>query len=98
MSANSQITHLDLERFSFDKDKGEGAVVLSALASSSSLLTITHFRCSYNYSWFKKGKESNVELLCDAIRAMKNLTYLNFSTSQFSTEAFDKVMGSIVEN
>ena len=73
--------------------------MLSALASSNSLPTITHFRCGYNWSWFSEGKESNVELLSDAIRAMTNLKYLNLSFSNFSTEAMcDKVVSAIVAN
>ena len=73
-------------------------MVLSALASSSSLPTVTHFRCSWNNTWFSEGKESNVELLCDAIRAMKNLKYLNLYWSYFSTEVCDKVIHAIVAN
>ena len=45
ITTNSQITNLDLNMISYNNDKGEGAVVLSALASSNSLPTITHFRC-----------------------------------------------------
>ena len=73
-------------------------MVLSALASSNSLPTITHFRCDPNKFWFSEGKESNVELLSNAIRAMKNLTYLNLFDSRFSTEAADKVFSAIVAN
>ena len=72
--------------------------MLSALASSNSLPTITHFRCSWNHSWWSEGKESNVELLSDAIRAMTNLEYLNLSENRFSSEASDKVMIAILEN
>ena len=43
-------------------------------------------------------KEGNLDLLGDAIRAMKNLRYLNLWDSSFTTEAFDKVMIAIVEN
>ena len=63
LATNSQIHHFDIYDFSSDMDKGEGAVVLSALASSNSLPTITHFRCSYNQSWWSVGKESNMDLL-----------------------------------
>ena len=83
LTTNSKINYLDLDRFSDENDQGEGAVVLSALASSSSLPTVTHFRCSWNNTWFSEGKESNVELLCDAIRAMTSLKYLNLSSSAF---------------
>ena len=81
-----------------DMDEGEGAVVLSALASSNSLPTITHFRCGDNRSWFDEGKESNAELLSDAIRAMTNLKYLDLYESLLSTEALDKVVSAIVAN
>ena len=63
--------------------------MLSALARSSSLPTITHLVCSRNYSWFYKGKESNVELFSDAIRAMKNLKHLHLNSGYFETWAFD---------
>ena len=72
-------------------------MVLSALASSNSLPTITHIRCGGNRSWFSQGKESNMELFIDAIRAMKNLRYLDLSDSNFSTEVCDKVISAIVE-
>ena len=98
LTTNSTITHLDFNEFSRSKDAGEGGVIVSALASSNSLPTITHFRCGGNESWFSEGKESNVDLLCDVIRAMTSLKYLNLSSSYFSTEAFDKVVSAIVVN
>ena len=73
-------------------------MIVSALASSNSLPTITHFRCDNNKEWFYEGKESNIELLCDAIRAMTSITYLNLSEIWFSTEACDKVVSAIVAN
>ena len=76
-------TNLDLHWLSWASDKGEDAVVLSALASSNSLSTITHFRCSHNESWFSEDREGNVELISDAIRAMTNLKYFSLETSQF---------------
>ena len=83
LSTNTTISHLDFYYFSgHGNDAGEGGVIVSALASSNSLSTITHFRCSDNPSWFNgKGKESNVDHLCDAIRAMTSLTYLNLASS-----------------
>ena len=103
LSTNSQITHLDLNEFSVGNDKGEGAVVLSALASSNSLSTITHFRCSANPSWWAEEgesipvgnyvdnkytvKQSNVDLLSNIVRAMKALKYFNFAFSRFRTAA-----------
>ena len=99
LTTSSQITHLVLDNFRLSEDKAEGAEVLSALVSSTSLPTITHFRCHELFTWFSEGKESNVELLSDAIRAMTNLKYLNLSKSNFSTEAMcDKVSSAIVEN
>ena len=73
-------------------------MLLSGLASSNSLPTITHFICSRNYSWFSTGKESNVEQLSDAIRAMTNLKFLDLTAANFSTEAFDKVISAISAN
>ena len=100
LTTNSHITHLDLEDFSFHYDQGEGAVVLSALASSESLPTITHFRCGRNSSWWSEGKESNVELLCNAIRAMTDLKYLDLYWSyNFSNEVnCEEVVNAIVDN
>ena len=103
LTKNSQITYLDLKEFSEGNDKGEGAVVLSALASSNSLSTITHFRCSANPSWWAEEgesipvgnyvdnkytvKQSNVDLLSNIVRAMKALKYFNFAFSRFRTAA-----------
>lgn len=114
LSVNSSIEYLDFDMFngfSKNKDKGEGAVVVSALSKSKSLFTITHFRCSKNASWFSvvlqddeseiedvEGKESNVELLCDAIRVMSSLKYLNLARCFFSTEHSDKVLSAILAN
>ena len=69
---------LDFKTFSYSKDAGEGAVVLSAIARSPSLPSITHFNCGGNSSWFEgKGKESNAVLLSEAIRGMKRLQDLD---------------------
>lgn len=80
-------------------------MILSALASSGSLSTITHFRCGRNQSWFTEGKESNVNLLCDAIRAMTSLEYLDLNSSNYErsskiyTEAMlDQIVNAIVAN
>ena len=75
-------------------------MVLSALAHSDSLRTITHLRCSFNSSWFEDN-ESNVEILSEAIGArrikpMNELKYLNLAGSGFSTEGCDKVVSAIV--
>ena len=73
--------------------------MLSALASSNSLPTISHFRCRHNQSWFSEGKESNVELLSDAIRAMTNLRYLNLEHMALETEEMcDLIVNAIVES
>ena len=78
LATNSQISHIDLHQYTKERDQGEGAVILSALASSNTLTSMTHFsRCSANPSWWSEGKESNVELLCDAIRAMTSLEFLD---------------------
>ena len=99
LATSSQIKYLDFQLYNCDKDEGEGAVILSALARSNSLPTISQFRCSRNHSWWSEGKESNVELLSDAIRAMKNLKYLNLYLSVFSTAAIcDQVVSAIVAN
>ena len=97
--SNYHINHLDLNQFSNKNDRGEGAMMLSALVSSSSLSSITHFRCSNNKPWWSEGNESNVEKLCDAIKEMTNLRYLNLENSLFATEAMcDQVMSAIVAN
>ena len=98
LATNSKISHLDLESFSWRSDKGEGTVVLSALANSNSLPTLTHLKVSTNESWFSKGKETNVDLLCDAIRAMTSLEYLDLGCNIFSTEGSDKVFNAIKAN
>ncbi len=72
-------------------------MILSALASSPSLNKITHFSCMWNYSWFLEGKESNCELLCQAIRGMKSLTHLNLMFIELSSEEMcDQVVSAIV--
>ena len=81
LATNSQISHIDLHQYTKERDQGEGAVILSALASSNSLTSMTHFKCSANPSWWSEGKESNVELLCDAIRAMTSLKYVDLHWS-----------------
>ena len=98
LTTNSQIEKLDFSYFSGNQDKGEGAVVLSALANSNSLPSITYIKCSQNESWWSEGKESNVELLSNAIRAMTNLKYLDLYFSCFSSEAFTEIMNAIVAN
>lgn len=97
--ASSTIIHSDFVNFSEYKDQGEGAVVLWALANSNSLPKMTRFRCTRNFSWFSDGKESNIVLLSDAIRAMTSLEYLNLAGSWFYSQAMcDKVVNAIVAN
>ena len=72
--------------------------MLQALTSSSSLPTITHCLLGGSPSWWSEGKDRNIELLSDAIRAMRSLKYLNFYGSEFSTDVFDKVLSAIEEN
>ena len=85
LATNSTINNLDFYMFSSKySDAGEGGVIVSALASSNSLPTITHFTCGGNGPWFGgEGKEGNVDHLSDAIRAMTSLKYLNVSFSYF---------------
>ena len=72
-------------------------MILSALASSPSLNKITQFSCDLNYSWFSEGKESNCELLCQAIRGMKSLTHLNLAGIDLKSEEMcDQVVSAIV--
>ena len=99
LTTSSNIKHLDLLGFSQWNDKGEGALVLSALTSSYSLTKITHFSCGYNSSWFSWKKKGNAELLCEAIRAMTSLKYLNLYASKFSTKnMYVKVCSAILAN
>lgn len=100
LTTNTTISQLDLNYFSGMFDRGEGAVLLAGLSGSPSLPTITHFRCGLNDGWFKDDKESsNGELLCNSIRAMTSLKYLNVAGSMFSTEATcDKVLSAIMAN
>ena len=72
-------------------------MILSALASSPSLSKITQFSCERNMSWFSEGKESNCELLCQAIRGMKSLTHLNLCLIKLSSESMcEQVVSAIV--
>mgnify|MGYP000583001989 CR=1 FL=1 len=71
-------------------------MILSALASSPSLSKITQFSCERNMSWFSEGKESNCELLCQAIRGMKSLTHLNLECIELSSEKCEQVVSAIV--
>ena len=74
-------------------------MILSALAKSPSLRKITHFSCSVNDSWFLEGKESNCELLCQAIRGMTSLQDLNLRYIQLSSESMaEQVVSAIVDN
>ena len=77
--ATDTLRNVNFTYFSGSKDAGEGALLLSALLCSPSLPSITKFSCGYNNSWFSEGKENNVELLCQAIRSMKSLEYLNLN-------------------
>ena len=72
-------------------------MILSALAKSPSLSKITHFSCADNDSWFLEGKESNCELLCQAIRGMKSLTHLNLKWIRLSSESMcEQAVSAIV--
>ena len=100
LSKSYQIKQLDLKYFSGNEDEGEGEIILLALASSNSLPTISHFVCGRNSPWFSnESKERSVELLCDAIRAMTNLQYLDLSYCRFETEnKCDQVVSAIIAN
>ena len=99
LSTNHHLKTVDFYAFSWKSDSGEGAVVLSALARSPSLASITHFKVCDNYSWFRgEDSESNMEHLCAAITKMTSLNYLNLCFSYFNTEQCEQMINCIVAN
>ena len=78
LAITDTLRRLNFYEFSSHKDAGEGAVILSAIARSPSLPTITYFSCYGNPSWFEgEGKENNAVLLSEVIRGMTSLNDLN---------------------
>ena len=63
VAGSPKMTHLDLCYMTEMYDGGESEKLLTALAQSANLASITHFRCNWNGSWFDETKESNAELL-----------------------------------
>ena len=99
VSASPSMLHnLDLHLFSYDKDEGEGQIILEALSGSSVLPQLTHFNCSFNESWFVEGKEGNLELLCKSIRKMTSVKAIFFSNNLLSGEMCDQLIEAIVAN
>ena len=78
LTQSTTLETVNFYHFSEYKDAGEGEVILTALKNSPCLPQIKTFRCSWNLSWFSEGKESNVELLTQALRNMTAVETINF--------------------
>jgi len=99
LTTNQNLKTLEFDEFTWDLDEGEGAVVMSALARSPSLASITHFRVGSNESWFsEEDSESNMKHLCAAITKMTSLNYLNLNDSHFNRKQCEQILNCIVAN
>ena len=86
--------------FSFNSDSGEGKIILDALSANIKQLapSLTHFNCVANESWFKE-KESNLDALCEAIRAMTKARSLLLGGNNFkSANECDKLVEAVAAN
>ena len=97
IQATETLRKVNFSMFSYVKDAGEGAVLLTTLACSPSLPSITHFNCRWNSSWFSEEKKNNTALLSQVIKGMTSVQNLNMECIWLSTEEMcDQVISAIV--
>ena len=97
LTHSTNLQTVSLDGFCAYKYAEAGEIILSALSSCTCLPKLTIFDCGNNNSWFQ-GKESNAEILIDAIRSMTAVEEIDVHDIELSTDDCDKLMKTLVAN